>query len=109
MLTSVTHKTEWQQVNILTGRQEFLLSTVNSRKLSWFGHICVMKRCRPRMVDGCYRGGRPRKSLDNIKEETGQSMSSLLRIADDRSRWAAITADASVGVPQRRLGTTGIV
>ena len=31
-----------------------------------------------------------------IKEWTGQSMSSLLLIADDRSRWAAITAEASV-------------
>ena len=34
-------------------------------------------------------------------------MSSLLRVAQDRLRWAAITAQASVGVPQRRLGVTG--
>ena len=34
----------------------------------------------------------------NIKEWTDQSMSSLLRIADDTSRWAAITAEACVGV-----------
>ena len=38
-------------------------------------------------------------------------MSSLLRspirVADDRRRWAAITAEASVGVPQPRLGVTG--
>ena len=52
---------------------------------------------------------RPRKSWhDNIKEWTGQSISSMLRIADDGSRWAAITAEASVGVPQRRLGVMGI-
>ena len=29
---------------------------------------------------------------------------SVERITDDRSRWATITAEASVGVPQRRLG-----
>ena len=50
-------------------------------------------------MDGSRRRGRPRKSWkSNIKEWTGQSMSSLLRIADDISRWAAITVDASVGV-----------
>ena len=37
------HKTNeyvWQQVSILTERQEQLLSTVKRRKLSWLGHIC---------------------------------------------------------------------
>ena len=29
-----------QQVTILAGPQEFLLSTVKHRKLSWFGHVC---------------------------------------------------------------------
>ena len=45
----------------------------------------------------------------NIKEWTGQSMSSLLRIADDRGRWAVIAADASVcWSTQRRLDVMGI-
>ena len=38
----IAHKAdeyEWQQVNILTGRQELLLSTLNPCKLSWFGHV----------------------------------------------------------------------
>ena len=35
------------------------------------------------------------------------SMSSLLLVVEDRRRWAAITAEASVGVPQRRLDVTG--
>ena len=37
------HKTNeyvWQQVNILGGRQELLLSTIKHRMLSWFGHVC---------------------------------------------------------------------
>ena len=48
------------------------------------------------------------KWKDNIEECTGQSMLSLLRIADDRSRYAAITAEAPAGITQRRLGVTGI-
>ena len=48
-------------------------------------------------VDCSHRRGRPRKSRkDNVKEWTGQSMSSLLRIADDSGRWAVVAADASV-------------
>ena len=43
----------------------------------------------------------------DIKEWTGQSMSSLLRVAEGRRRWAAITAETSVGVPQRSLKVTG--
>ena len=45
------------------------------------------------------RRGRPRRSWRyNIKEWIGQSLLSLLRIADDICRWATITAEASVGV-----------
>ena len=46
---------------------------------------------------------------DNIKEWTGQSTPSLLRVAEDRHRWAAATAEASVDCrcPQRRLGVRG--
>ena len=58
-------------------------------------------------MDGSRRRGRPRKSWkDNIKEWTGQSKSSLLCVAEDRRRWAATAAEASVGVPERRLGVT---
>ena len=37
------HKTNeyvWQEVSILAGPQELLLSIVKRRKLSWFGHVC---------------------------------------------------------------------
>ena len=48
-------------------------------------------------VDGSRHRGRLRKSWkDNVTKWTGQLMSSLLHIADDRSRWAAIIAEASV-------------
>ena len=53
-----------------------------------------------------FRPRRPKSwNDDNIKEWTGQSMSSLLRIVDDSGRWAVIAADA----PQWRLDVTGIL
>ena len=48
------------------------------RTLSWFGHVC---------------------RHDIFKELTGQSISSWLRIADDRGRQGDIAVDISVGVP----------
>ena len=39
---------------------------------------------------------------DNIK-----AMSSLLRIVNDRARWAVFAADASVGVPPTKPGRQG--
>ena len=35
-----TNKYVGQQVDILAGRQELLLSTVKRRNLSWFDHVC---------------------------------------------------------------------
>ena len=99
----------WQQVNILAGRQELLLSTAKRHKLSWFDHVCHYDMLPDFMLQvtvdvRCHRG-RPCKSYKgNIKEWTGQSMSPLLLITDDRSRGAAII----VKVPQRRLSITGI-
>ena len=60
-------------------------------------------------VDGSRRcRGRPHKSkTDNIKEWTGQSLSSLLYIADDGSLWVTIAANASAGVIQTTLERHG--
>ena len=66
---------------------------------------CLPSRyaAKQRTVDGSCRRGRPRKSRrDNSKEWTSQTLSLLLRIADDRSRWITIAAEASV------LGVTGV-
>ena len=108
------HKTNdyvWQQVRILAGPQKLLLSIVKGHRLSWFGHVCrhdtLPNVILQVSVDGSRRG-RPRKSWkNNIKEWTGQSMSSLLCVAEDGRRWATIIEEVSVGVPQRLLGVTG--
>ena len=77
------------------------------RKLSWFGHVCrhdtLPKIIIQERVDGWQcRGNHGRITW------TGQSVSSLLRTAEDRGRWAVIATDAFGGVPQRRLGVTSI-
>ena len=60
-------------------------------------------------VDGSRRRGKPRKSWGNsIKEWTSRSLSSLLRVADDRSRWATIAAECLLESPQRCLSVTGV-
>ena len=49
------------------------------------------------IIDSSSRLGRRRKSWrGNIIEWTGKSLLSLLHIADNRSRWATITAETSV-------------
>ena len=59
-------------------------------------------------LDGRRRRGGPRKSWkDNIKDWTDQAMSPLLCVAEDRRRWAAVTAEAAVGIPKQRLGVAG--
>ena len=81
------------------GNQVRLLSTVKHRKLSWFGHV-MPKIILQRTVDSSRRRGRPCKSWkDNTKKWTGQPIPSLLRIANDRGRWPAKAAAASVGYP----------
>ena len=35
-----TNEYVWQQVNLIAGRQQRLLSTVKRSKLSWFDHVC---------------------------------------------------------------------
>ena len=101
-----------KEVSILAGPQELLLSTVKRLKLSWFGHVCRHDKLRKITLEGsmderCHRV-RPRKLWkDNSKEWTGQSMLSLLRVAEDMRRRAAATAATAVGVHHRRLGVTG--
>jgi len=73
-------------------------------------HNTLSKIILQGIVNGGRRRGRPRKLWkDNIEEWTGQSMSSLLRVAEDRDRWATIAAEASVGVPQRRIASWAMI
>ena len=91
------HKTNecvWQQVSILAGPCELLLSTVKrrkSRKSSWFWYVChhdtLLKIILQGSVDERRRRDRPNKSCkDTIKAWTGQSMFSASFVRD--TGWA---------------------
>ena len=87
--------------------------SVKRRELSsWFGHVCrhdtLPKVLLQGTVDSRHCRGLHKSWKDNIKQWISHPMSSLLHIADDRGRWAVIAAEASIGIPQRRLGVTGI-
>ena len=58
------------------------------------------------MISICWKAAKK----NTTKEWTCQSLTSLLCIADDRGRWVTSQqrAEASVRVPQRRLGVKGI-
>ena len=103
----------WQQVIILA--EESRTFIVNRQALQvimvwpYLSSRYAAKIILQGTEDGSRRRARLRKSWsDNIKEWTGHSLSSLMRIADDRSRWVTIAVVASVGVPQRRLGGTRV-
>ena len=76
----------------------------------------VKKRCQKSYnrehytVDGSRHSGRLCKSwMANIKEWTGQSLSSLVRISDDRSRWAEVGASIEVSKHTNdSIGVTGV-
>ena len=115
----IIQRTQNIRIGMTTGQYPLRMSEtfiLNRRasQVTWFGHIChhdmLPKMILRGTVDGSRLRGRPRKSWrDNIKEWTGQSMSPLLRMADDRIRWATITAKASIWLPpKRRLSATGI-
>ena len=69
--------------------------TVNRLKLSWFSQVCRHDTLPQIILEQWIVG----VAEEGIKEWTGQSMLPFLRIADDRSRSAVITAEASVIVP----------
>ena len=83
-----TNKYVWQQVNILAGHQELLLSTVNS--YHGLAMSAVMIRCQKSYHRERWKVVVADKTArENTKEWTSQSLSSLLHIADDRqvSNW----------------------
>ncbi|PIK45030.1 hypothetical protein BSL78_18122 [Apostichopus japonicus] len=99
-------------VGDLMGLYEPLLSTVNCRKLAWFGHVTrhdsLSKVILQATVEGCRRRGRQRRNWpDNVKDWTGLDMPDLLATASNRSAWRTMSA-ATVMSP-RRLHSHGVM
>ena len=77
------------------GVKRELLQTLQTSKLTYFGHI-ARHDCLPRTVlTGIHEGkrgrGRPRRTWTNdIKDWTGRTMSECLHLAEDRVIWRAM-------------------
>jgi hypothetical protein len=96
------------------GKQEQLLSVVKRRKLAWYGHVTrydsLSKTILQGIVNGCHRRAGQRKIwIYNIKEWTGLSVSTLLRVAERRDQWRTLCDVASALTPLRPIDrVTGI-
>ena len=77
------------------GVKRELLQTLQTSKLTYFGHI-ARHDCLPRTVlTGIHEGkrgrGRPRRTWTNdVKDWTGRTMSECLHLAEDRVVWRAM-------------------
>ena len=103
-----------QQENILAKCQEMYCQSASVANYSgWaFGHVyrhdTLSKKIVPQEI---MEGGRKQEDRVNptdIKEWTGQSLSSLLHSTYDKNIWANNTVQAFVGVTQRCPGVFGI-
>jgi hypothetical protein len=94
------------RVEALAGPQEPLLATVKRRKLSWYGHVTrhqsLAKTILQGTLEGSRRRGRQRKNwFENVKDWTKLATPDLLRQAEDRPRWSALSALSSTMSPLR--------
>ena len=93
---TVHHKnaTRGERFIILLCTGAFLLLTVKPRKLSWFGHVCRLIRCRRSYdrapwTEGVTEVYRVNRGKTTSKEWTGQPIPTLHRIAEERYRGKA--------------------
>ena len=100
-----------EQVTVLSGPQEPLLSIIKRRKLVYFGHVTrhdsIPKTVLQGTVEGSRRRGRQTKNwMQNVREWTNLDSPTLLRMAEDRDRWRDFAYDTSILPPLRpqRLG-----
>ena len=81
------------RIQDLAGPIESFLATVKRKKLTWFGHVTRAKGTLANtilqgIVEGSRSRGRPRRQWTNDLETwTGQKLSKLLRLAEDRVGW----------------------
>jgi len=86
------------------GTQPMLRSSIDSRKLSYFGHVCrkdgsLEKLIMQGMVEGSRRRGRPATAwADDVKRNAGMNMAAVTRLASNRTNWRALVK--ATAVPQ---------
>ena len=87
------------------GPYEDLLTTVNKRKLRWYGHITRSTGLAKMILQGSVQGGRrkgrqKKRWEDNVTEWTGLKLGEALRKAENREGWRKVVAQLSLA-PQR--------
>jgi len=84
------------------GTQLMLRSSIDSRKLRYFGHVSrkdgsLEKLIMQGMVEGSRRRGRPTTAwTDDIKRNTGLKMAAVTRLASNRTDWRALVKTTAV-------------
>lgn len=100
-----------ESILVVISPKERLFVNVRKRKLQYFGHVArgsageLSSTILQGKVQGNRPRGRPRTTWDkNIKTWTGLSLSSAIRLAQDRSTWKA-TSRLAAAYPQAEDGT----
>ena len=89
------------------GEYDNLLSIVKERKLRWYGHVTrssgLAKTILQGTVQGSRRRGRQRKRWeDNVVEWTGKSLTSCLRMAENRDQWRRKVKSSSLAMQRSK-------
>ena len=103
-LDHVTNENIRNRIKIYIQNYEDLLSTVNKRKLQWYGHVTrsdgLSKIILQGTVEGKRRRGRQKKKwADNIEEWTGKTFAETQAIAHDRDKWRRLIRDSILRCP----------
>ena len=86
------------------GPRRDLLTTVERRKLQWYGHVSRSSSLAKTILRGTVKGGRrqcrQRKRWEDIREWTGLEFAKSQRAVENRAKWRKLVEKSSA-VPQR--------
>ena len=99
-----TNKYVYETIIKLVSKFEPLLSTINRRKISYYGHICRHNSMEKMIMQGKVEvsriRGRPKKDgMPNITTWTKKKIDELLILTKDRDGWRKCTIVASKIIP----------
>ena len=101
----VTNEEVRAKIQRAIGPYEDLLTTVQRRKLQWYGHVSRSSSLAKTIFQGTLKWGRRQGRQrnrwgDNIREWTGLEFGKSQRAVENRGKWRKLVAKSSV-LPQR--------
>ena len=101
----VTNEHVRAKIQQATGPHEDLLTTVERRKLQWYGHVSRSSGLAKTILQDTVKGGRrqggqKKRWEDNIREWTDLEFGKSQRAVENGGKWRKLLAISSV-VPQR--------